>query len=176
MKSSHSISEKVQYRLVLCGHKAVEAAAVCLVLMVQGNLMAITLTHLSLASRTGLLAVFPAVGLTFTRYARHFANRWTSSLFFGVSTFLADSFIHPVALSQAPTPRPRSPASAPAFSQSRFPTRQSVSESTRSPKLFLFSHETEPAPEVQDAAMKRNRQNSNKRRPNRRLGNSLTRC
>ena len=95
MTSNPGIGEKHKYRLVLCGHKAVEAASVCMILMVQGNLMAITLTHLSLASRTGLLAVFPAIGLTFTRYAKHFANRWTSSIFFGLCTFLADSAIHP---------------------------------------------------------------------------------
>jgi hypothetical protein len=86
---------KHKYRLVLCGHNAIEVASVCIILMVQGNLMAITLTHLSLASRTGLPAVFPAIGLTFTRYAKHFANRWTSSIFFGLCTFLADSVIHP---------------------------------------------------------------------------------
>ena len=71
-----------------------EAGAVCLVLMVQGDLAGITLTHLGIATQTGLLAVFPAVGLTFTQYARHFVGRWTSSAFFGVTTFAADAIIH----------------------------------------------------------------------------------
>ena len=88
------INEKVQYRLVLCGHKAVEAGAVCMVLMVQGHLMDIGLAHFALATKTGLLAVFPALGITFTRYARHLANRWAASLFFGLCTFLADSLVH----------------------------------------------------------------------------------
>jgi len=79
---------------VLCGHKAVEAGAVCLVLMVQGHLMDATLAHLLIATKTGMLAVFPALGLTFTRYARQFANKWAASIFIGVCTFLADGAIH----------------------------------------------------------------------------------
>lgn len=88
------LHEKHQYRLVLCGHKAVEAGAVCLLLMVQGDIAGLTLCHLAIATQTGLLAVFPALGLTFTRYARHLANRWTASTLLGVTTFLADAMIH----------------------------------------------------------------------------------
>ena len=62
--------------------------------MVQGHLAAVTMLHVEIASKTGLLAVFPSVGLTFTRYARHLANRWTSSAFFGICTFLADAVMH----------------------------------------------------------------------------------
>lgn len=86
--------KRQRFRLVLCGHKAAEAGAVCLVLMVRGDLTAITLVHLAIATKTGLLAVAPALGLTFTRYARHFANKWTASTFLGVCTFLADAAIH----------------------------------------------------------------------------------
>jgi hypothetical protein len=83
-----------QYRLVLCGHKAFEAGAVCLVLMVQGQIMDATLSHLLIAAKTGLLAMSPALGLTFTRHARHFGNKWATAMFFGVCTFLADAAIH----------------------------------------------------------------------------------
>jgi integral membrane sensor domain MASE1 len=83
-----------QYRLALCGHKAVEAGAVCLVLMVQGDLTAITLAHLVIATKTGLLAVVPAIGVTFTKYVRHLLNRWTASAFLAVCTFAADAAIH----------------------------------------------------------------------------------
>jgi hypothetical protein len=62
--------------------------------MVQGNLLALTLEHLALASKTGLLAVFPTMAVTFTPYARHFVNRWTSSAFLGVCTLLADAVVH----------------------------------------------------------------------------------
>ena len=89
-----AVHHKHQFRLALCGHKAVEVGAVCLLLMVQGDLLNVTLTHLSIASKTGLLAVFPALGLTFTRHARHFANKWTSSGFLALCTFVADSLLH----------------------------------------------------------------------------------
>lgn len=83
-----------QFRLALCGHKAVEAGAVCVVLMVQGNLATVTLAHLAIAAKTGLLAVFPVLGVTFSPYARHMVNRWTSSAVLGVCTFAADAVIH----------------------------------------------------------------------------------
>ncbi len=83
-----------QFRLVLCGHKAVEAGAVCLVLMVQGHLADVTLAHLLIATKTGLLAVFPVLGVTFTRYAWRFANRWTAATVLGLCAFLADAAVH----------------------------------------------------------------------------------
>jgi hypothetical protein len=84
----------VKFRLVLCGHKAIEAGAVCVILMVQGHLLDVTVAHLLIAAKTGVIAVSPALGLTFTRYARHFASRWTSSVFFGLCTFFADALVH----------------------------------------------------------------------------------
>ena len=84
-----------QFRLALCGHKAVEAGGVCLLLMVQGHLLALTPAHFVLASKTGLLSVFPAMAVSFTPYARHLINRWTSSAFLGICTFLADAAVHP---------------------------------------------------------------------------------
>jgi hypothetical protein len=88
------LHERHQFRLVLCGHKAVEAGAVCLLLMVQGNLLALTPAHFELAGETGLLAIFPVLVLSFTRYARHLANKWTCSVFLGVCAFLADTIAH----------------------------------------------------------------------------------
>ena len=88
------ISREQQYRLALCGHKAVEAGAVCMVLMVQGDLTAITLAHLAVATKTGVLAVLPALVVTFTKQVRHLLNRWTASASLGVCTFLADAAIH----------------------------------------------------------------------------------
>jgi len=88
------LHERHQFRLALCGHKAVEAGTACLVLMVQGQLGDITAAHLLIASKTGLLAVLPVLGITFTHHARHLVNRWTSSLFLGICSFAADAAIH----------------------------------------------------------------------------------
>jgi len=84
-----------QFRLALCGHKVVEAGAVCAVLMVQGDLAGLTLAHLAIATKTGLLAMSPLVGVTFSRYARHLLNRWTAALLFGLTTFAGDALMHP---------------------------------------------------------------------------------
>lgn len=78
----------------MCAHKAVEAGAVCLVLMVQGDLAGLTLGHVGIASQTGALAVIPVLGVTLTRHARHLANRWTSSALLAVCTFAADAAMH----------------------------------------------------------------------------------
>ncbi len=78
----------------MCSHKAAEAAAVCMFLMVRGDLSAVTLTHVAIASKTGLLAVSPVLGITLTRHARRLANRWLCSALLAVSAFLADAWIH----------------------------------------------------------------------------------
>jgi hypothetical protein len=93
-KTSHRIGREQRFRLTLFGHKALEAGAACLVLMVQGQLSAVTLAHLLIASKTGFLAVSPVVAVTFTRHARHFVNRWTASGFLGVCTLMADAVVH----------------------------------------------------------------------------------
>ena len=87
--------KKHQFRLAVCGHKAFEAGAVCAVLMVQGHLADVTLAHVAIASKTGVLAVFPILGVTFSPYARHVVNRWTSSAILAFCTFVADAVIHP---------------------------------------------------------------------------------
>jgi hypothetical protein len=88
------IREHHQYRFVLCGHKAVEIAGVCLLLMVQGDLALSTLTHFAIASKTGLLGVSPILGVTFTRFAHRLANRWVSTTLVATCTFAADAFMH----------------------------------------------------------------------------------
>jgi hypothetical protein len=92
--SGTRLHKRHQFRLALFGHKASETAAVCLVLMVQGQIAQATLGHFAVASQTGLLTVFPLLGLTLTRYARHFANRWASAFFVAICSFFADAIIH----------------------------------------------------------------------------------
>jgi len=88
------IHKKCRFRLMLCGHKAVETGAACLVFMVQGELGQATAGHFLIASKTGVLTVLPLLGITLTRHARHFANRWMSAIFVGVCAFFADAVIH----------------------------------------------------------------------------------
>lgn len=93
-KGWHRFGHEHRFRLVLCGHQAVEAGAACIMLMVQGHLTAVTLAHLLIASKTGFLAVSPALAITFTQYARHFLNKWAASGFLGICAFLADAVVH----------------------------------------------------------------------------------
>jgi len=72
----------------------VETGAACLMFMVQGQLGEATLGHFLIAAQTGVLTVFPLLGITLTRHARHFANRWVSALFVAVCAFLADALVH----------------------------------------------------------------------------------
>lgn len=94
MKLKAAIAKRHQFRVALCGHKAVETGAACLFFMVQGRLAEATLTHFAIASKTGVLTLVPLVGITLTRYARHFTNRWLSATFVAVCAFVADSVIH----------------------------------------------------------------------------------
>lgn len=94
MNLQRLMNKKHQFRAVLCGHKAMEAGAVCVLLMVQGHLGAITAAHVVIASKTGLLAIMPVLAVSFTRHARHFVDRWTTSAILGLSAFVADAVVH----------------------------------------------------------------------------------
>jgi len=95
MNLAKYLHSKNQFRAMLLGHKAVEVAVVCLLVMVKGHLGEVTATHLVIATKTGLLTVCPSLGVSFTRYARYFANRWATSAFVAICTFCADALIHP---------------------------------------------------------------------------------
>ena len=69
-----------------------ESTAACLVTMVQGNILALTLGHLVIASQTGVVAgAFAAIAL----FASQTANRWVVSAVLGVATAIVDYFVHP---------------------------------------------------------------------------------
>lgn len=69
-----------------------EATAACLVTMVQGNLLALGLSHWIIASQTGLLAGTAASVAIFLAKAR---NPWVVSTTLGAMTSLADYWLHP---------------------------------------------------------------------------------
>ena len=69
-----------------------ESTTACLVTMVQGNFLALTLGHLFIASQTGLIAgAIAAITLAFARTDR----RWIISAVLGVSIAVVDYFVHP---------------------------------------------------------------------------------
>lgn len=69
-----------------------ESTAACLVTMVQGNVLAIGLSHWLIASQTGIIAGLVA---TAAIVATRTDKRWLVSVFLGVTTAVVDFFMHP---------------------------------------------------------------------------------
>lgn len=69
-----------------------ESTAACLVTMVQGNILAIGLSHWLIASQTGVIAGLIASATIFATQTHH---RWAISLVLGVMTAVVDFFMHP---------------------------------------------------------------------------------
>ena len=69
-----------------------ESTTACLVTMVQGNILALTLGHVVVASQTGVVAgLIAAVTLAFAKTDR----RWVVSAVLGIATAVVDYFVHP---------------------------------------------------------------------------------
>ena len=69
-----------------------ESTAACLVTMVQGNLLAVGLSHWIIASQTGVVAgAIASVALIATRIDQ----RWAVALMLGTITAIVDFFMHP---------------------------------------------------------------------------------
>jgi hypothetical protein len=83
---------RVKQRLAPFAENVAEASAACLVTMVQGNLMALSLSHWLIASETGLIAgVLASVAILVARTRR----RWVIAIVLGVLTGVVDFFVHP---------------------------------------------------------------------------------
>jgi hypothetical protein len=69
-----------------------ESTTACLVTMVQGNLLALTFSHLLIASQTGIVAgTIASVAVFLGRNSK----RWVVSLVLGTATAIVDYFVHP---------------------------------------------------------------------------------
>ena len=69
-----------------------ESTTACLVTMVQGNLLALTMGHLLIASQTGVIAgAIATVGIFVVRTSK----RWMISIVLGTVTGIVDFFVHP---------------------------------------------------------------------------------
>ena len=69
-----------------------ESTAACLVTMVQGNVLALTLGHLAIASQTGVVAgAIAAITLAIAKADR----RCVVSVVLGITTSIVDYIVHP---------------------------------------------------------------------------------
>jgi hypothetical protein len=82
----------VKHRLTPYLERTCEAGMACMLTMVQGNLLALTLTHWLIASQTGLVA--GAIAST-TVIAARLRRPWLISLTLGIVTVPVDAFVHP---------------------------------------------------------------------------------
>ena len=69
-----------------------ESTTACLVTMVKGNLLALTMGHLLIASQTGVIAGAIA---TVSIFVARTSKRWMISIVLGVVTGIVDFFVHP---------------------------------------------------------------------------------
>ncbi len=69
-----------------------ESTTACLVTMVQGNLIALTLSHLYIAAQTGIVAGVIASAIFLTVRS---GKRWIIAVMLGVATAVVDYFVHP---------------------------------------------------------------------------------
>lgn len=69
-----------------------ESTAACLITMVQGNLLSLTLGHLLIASQTGVLAGVSTFILTLLAQVK---IRWIVHLLLGLLTAVFDYYMHP---------------------------------------------------------------------------------
>lgn len=69
-----------------------ESFTACMVAMVQGNLLAVTVGHVVIASQTGLASGLLATLLVWLTRAR---SRWAVSLVLGGVTVVVDAVVHP---------------------------------------------------------------------------------
>ena len=77
-----------------------ESTVACLVTMAQGNLLAMTASHLLVASQTGVIAAaIASVGLLITKTSK----RWIISVALGVVTAVVDYYVHPGMFGSAAT-------------------------------------------------------------------------
>jgi hypothetical protein len=80
----------------MCADQGLQVAAVCLLLMIRGDVLNLTATHFLTAAGTGTAAIALPLSVTFTRYARVLvSSRWWSALFSGFCGFIADAVVHP---------------------------------------------------------------------------------
>ena len=69
-----------------------ESTTACLLTMVQGNFLAIGLSHLLIASQTGIAA--GAIAYAAIIFAKT-GKQWIISTFLGLATGVVDFFVHP---------------------------------------------------------------------------------
>ncbi len=92
LQDSTSDQQESEGRVLPFVENVSEATVACLITMVQGNVLALGLSHWLIASQTGIAAgTITVLALTFTQLKK----RWVIALVLGVATTIVDFFVHP---------------------------------------------------------------------------------
>ena len=78
-------------KIKLFGQKFTEAWSACSLVMVQGDLSALTLKHFLIAAKTGSLTGIAFIIISFTTIKNKYAPIWLT----GILTSIADILVHP---------------------------------------------------------------------------------
>jgi len=84
-------SNILKQKAKLLGQKFLEAWSACSLIMVQGDLSALSLKHFLIAAETGSLTGVAFVAISFTKIKNKYAPVWLT----GVLTAIADILVHP---------------------------------------------------------------------------------
>lgn len=82
----------MKYKIAPIFENVAEATAACLVTMVQGNILAMTLSHWLIASQTGVVAgAIASIAIIVASTSK----RWVISIMLGTTTAVVDFMMHP---------------------------------------------------------------------------------
>jgi len=89
----------IKEKIIIFFRRLSEATPACLLVMVQGNLQAISWMHWETALRTGSITGAVLVCLSFVEPRKWLHNRYTTGALTGLATAASDYVAHPAAIS-----------------------------------------------------------------------------
>ena len=82
-------------RIKILARNIIQATIACLTMMVQGQMLNLTIGHWQVALTTGLGAGILAVLFSFKPFDKYLGNKWYLAASAFVATFCADIWVHP---------------------------------------------------------------------------------
>ena len=89
----------IQEKAIIFFRRVSEATPACLLVMVHGDLSAITLVHWETALRTGAITGAVLVLVSFMESKQWLQNRYVTGVLTGIATAASDFIAHPAAIS-----------------------------------------------------------------------------
>jgi hypothetical protein len=89
----------IKEKVIIFFRRISEATPACLLVMVHGDLSAITLAHWETALRTGAITGVVLVLVSFVESKKWLHNRYVTGALTGIATTASDFIVHPAAIS-----------------------------------------------------------------------------